>query len=115
MQSSSPSYLLMASLDGARAHAQQAGVWEQPLAAGHAIRKGLRHLPELQLLSAEGPGDLRLFASLSRRRQHTVLHGKQDYSSGQLCVMHSYCAQLCVMHSNCLLLALNLGVSSLLC
>lgn len=60
VQSSSPSYLLMASLDGARAHAQQAGVWKQPLAASHAIREGLRCLPDLPLLSAD-TGDV-LFA-----------------------------------------------------
>lgn len=56
MQTSSPSYLLMASLDGARAHAQQQGIWEEPLAASHAIREGLLQLPSLQLLSAHQVG-----------------------------------------------------------
>ena len=56
LQSSSPSYLLMASLDGARAHAQQEGVWEEPLRAGRAISAALQELPGLDVLSYKHVG-----------------------------------------------------------
>ncbi|KAL3155894.1 hypothetical protein ABBQ32_012894 [Trebouxia sp. C0010 RCD-2024] len=56
LQSSSPSYLLMASLDGARAHAQQQGVWEEPLRAGRAISSALQELPGLEVLSQDHVG-----------------------------------------------------------
>lgn len=56
VQSSSPSYLLMASLDGARAHAQQEGVWEEPLRAGQAISVALQELPGLEVLSQKHVG-----------------------------------------------------------
>ncbi|KAL3145890.1 hypothetical protein ABBQ38_015259 [Trebouxia sp. C0009 RCD-2024] len=56
LQSSSPSYLLMASLDGARAHAQQQGVWEEPLRAGRAISSALQELPGLDMLSQNHVG-----------------------------------------------------------
>ena len=41
LQSSSPSYLLMASLDAARAQAQLPGAWEGPLQAARQIRSAL--------------------------------------------------------------------------
>jgi hypothetical protein len=42
LQSSSPSYLLMASLDAATAYATQAGVWDEPLAAAQVRALALR-------------------------------------------------------------------------
>ena len=50
LQSCSPSYLLMASLDGARAYAQQHD-WQQPIQASQLIVRELQQLPGLQLLS----------------------------------------------------------------
>ena len=41
LQSSSPSYLLLASLDAARLHAQDPAVWAEPLAAAAVARTGL--------------------------------------------------------------------------
>ncbi|KAL0037016.1 hypothetical protein WJX77_009443 [Trebouxia sp. C0004] len=52
LQSSSPSYLLMASLDGARAHAQQQGIWEEPLRAGQFSTAKLQELDGLQVVSS---------------------------------------------------------------
>ncbi|KAA6423748.1 MAG: hypothetical protein FRX49_06319, partial [Trebouxia sp. A1-2] len=52
LQSSSPSYLLMASLDGARAHAQQPGIWEEPLRAGQLSTAKLQELMRLQVVSS---------------------------------------------------------------
>ena len=46
LQSSSPSYLLMASLDAARAQAQQPGAWEGPLQAARQIRTAMCALSE---------------------------------------------------------------------
>ena len=56
VQSSSPSYLLMASMDGARAHAQQEGVWKEPLRAGQAISAALQELPGLEVFSHKHVG-----------------------------------------------------------
>ncbi|KAK9833408.1 hypothetical protein WJX81_002549 [Elliptochloris bilobata] len=60
LQTSSPSYLLMASLDAARAAAQQPGAWDAPLHAARLARAGLRALPGLTLLedfaAAGSPG-----------------------------------------------------------
>ena len=53
LQSSSPSYLLMASLDAARAQAADPGAHEESLAAAAHARQELARLPGLQLLSAE--------------------------------------------------------------
>lgn len=50
LQTSSPSYLLMASLDAARAAAQAPGAWDAPLEAARLTRAGLRALPRLLLL-----------------------------------------------------------------
>lgn len=46
----------MASLEGARAHAQQEGIWEEPLTAGRAISKALQELPGLQILADKHVG-----------------------------------------------------------
>ena len=56
LQSSSPSYLLMASLDAARAHAFAAGAWARPLAVADAARAGLRRVPGIALLGDDGGG-----------------------------------------------------------
>lgn len=56
LQSSSPSYLFMASLDAARAHAQQEGIWEEPFRAGTAISAALQELPGLEVLSHKHVG-----------------------------------------------------------
>ena len=53
LQSSSPSYLLMASLDAARAQAADPRAHEESLAAAQYARQELAKLPGLQLLSAE--------------------------------------------------------------
>jgi hypothetical protein len=45
----------MASLDAARAAAQRAGAWREPLAAARAVRAGLRALPGLALLEDCAP------------------------------------------------------------
>lgn len=45
IQSSSPSYLLLASLDAARAHAQLHDTFHEPLEAAAAARQLLRKLP----------------------------------------------------------------------
>ncbi|KAF8056842.1 speA [Scenedesmus sp. PABB004] len=52
LQTSSPSYLLLASLDAARAHAARPGAWDAPLAVAAAARAGLARLPGLALLQA---------------------------------------------------------------
>ena len=57
LQSSSPSYLLMASLDGARALAQQQGIWEEPLRAAQLIVAQLQELPGLQVMSESIVGE----------------------------------------------------------
>lgn len=46
----------MASLDAARAHAQQEGIWEEPLRAGTAISAALQELPGLEVLSHKHVG-----------------------------------------------------------
>eukprot|EP00891_Asterochloris_glomerata_P003714 jgi/Astpho2/3714/fgenesh1_pg.00060_%23_31_t len=52
-RSSSPSYLLMASLDAARAQAQQPGAWEGPLQAARQIRTAMcAHSEHLTILSS---------------------------------------------------------------
>jgi arginine/lysine/ornithine decarboxylase len=56
LQTSSPSYLLLASLDAARRHAQEPGVWAAPCAAAAAARAGLAQLPGLRLLQGGGCG-----------------------------------------------------------
>ncbi|KAF6251248.1 pyridoxal phosphate-dependent transferase [Scenedesmus sp. NREL 46B-D3] len=50
LQTSSPSYLLLASLDAARRHAAAPGAWRLPLAAAAAARAGLQAIPSLLLL-----------------------------------------------------------------
>ena len=50
VKSSSPSYLLLASLDSARAHAQLPDTFREPLEAAAAARKLLRQLPGSGLL-----------------------------------------------------------------
>lgn len=55
----------MASLDGARAHAQQQGIWEEPLRAGQLITNALQELPGLHILSSESVG-------MSNNYQHIV-------------------------------------------
>ena len=57
LQSSSPSYLLMASLDGARAHAQQQGIWEEPLRAGQLSIAKLQEHNGLQVVSSAYVGE----------------------------------------------------------
>ena len=49
-QSSSPSYLLLASLDGARAAAAAPSAFDAPLAAADLARSAVRKLPRLQVL-----------------------------------------------------------------
>ena len=46
----------MASLDAARALAQQEGIWEEPLRAGTAISAALQELPGLEVLSHKHVG-----------------------------------------------------------
>ncbi|PRW59023.1 arginine decarboxylase [Chlorella sorokiniana] len=53
LQSSSPSYLLMVSLDAARAQAADPQAHEESLAAAEYARRELSKLPGLQLLSVE--------------------------------------------------------------
>lgn len=53
LQSSSPSYLLMSSLDAARAQAADPGAHVESLAAAQHARQELAQLPGLQLLSAD--------------------------------------------------------------
>jgi arginine/lysine/ornithine decarboxylase len=50
LQTSSPSYLLLASLDAARRHAAAPGTWDTPLAAAAAARAGLCAIKGLTLL-----------------------------------------------------------------
>jgi arginine/lysine/ornithine decarboxylase len=49
-QTSSPSYLLMSSLDAARAHAQLPGTFSEPLQAAALANARLRDLPGIALL-----------------------------------------------------------------
>ncbi|KAK9841621.1 hypothetical protein WJX74_008865 [Apatococcus lobatus] len=51
LQSSSPSYLLMASLDAARATAAAPGAFDEALAASHHLHSHLPNIPGLQILS----------------------------------------------------------------
>lgn len=50
LQTSSPSYILLASLDAARRHAAAPDTWATPLAVAAAARAGLTALPGLSLL-----------------------------------------------------------------
>ncbi len=50
MQSSSPSYLLLASLDAARAHAQLPGTFQEPVQAAELAKKLLSGLSGITLL-----------------------------------------------------------------
>ena len=50
LQSSSPSYILMASLDAARAQAQIPGSFQEALDAAARAREALSTMPGLQLL-----------------------------------------------------------------
>lgn len=50
MQSSSPSFLLLASLDAARAHAQLPGTFQEPIQAAAAAKQLLSRLPGMALL-----------------------------------------------------------------
>jgi arginine/lysine/ornithine decarboxylase len=56
LQTSSPSYLLLASLDAARRHAAAPGTWDTPLAAAAAARARLQATPGLTLLQAGSCG-----------------------------------------------------------
>lgn len=53
LQSSSPSYLLMASLDAARQQAASPGVFSEPLAAAELARRSLQSIPGVRILSQE--------------------------------------------------------------
>ncbi len=72
MQSSSPSYLLMASLDGARAHAQQQGIWKEPLRAGQLGTAKLQELNGLQVVSSAYVGEC-CYCQLCSQQLHTQL------------------------------------------
>jgi arginine/lysine/ornithine decarboxylase len=50
LQTSSPSYILLASLDAARRHAAAPDTWDTPLAVAAAAKAGLAALPGLSLL-----------------------------------------------------------------
>ena len=50
MQTSSPSYLLMSSLDAARHQAVQPSTWTEPVQAAMCICEGLCNLPGITLL-----------------------------------------------------------------
>ena len=50
MQTSSPSYLLMSSLDAARHQAMQPSTWTEPIQAAMRICEGLCNLPGITLL-----------------------------------------------------------------
>ena len=52
MQTSSPSYLLMASLDAARHQAVQQSTWVEPVQAAERIRDGLAKLPGISVLNS---------------------------------------------------------------
>ncbi len=66
LQTSSPSYLLMTSLDAARAHAQLPGTFQEPMEAAALARQRLRQLPGISLLhDSLTPG-----TSLHVTRQH---------------------------------------------
>jgi arginine decarboxylase len=52
-QTSSPSYLLLASLDAARAEAQRSVTFEEPLAAARAARAALVKMPGVSVLSPD--------------------------------------------------------------
>ncbi|WIA21198.1 hypothetical protein OEZ85_000446 [Tetradesmus obliquus] len=56
LQTSSPSYLLLASLDAARRHAATPGTWDTPLAVAAAARAGLAAIPGLLLLQGGSCG-----------------------------------------------------------
>lgn len=56
LQTSSPSYILLASLDAARRHAFTPGVWHTPVAAAAAARVQLADIPGLGLLQDGGCG-----------------------------------------------------------
>lgn len=56
LQSSSPSYVLLSSLDAARALAQQPGSHDAAVAAAAALRCGLDEIPNLAVLGAAGAG-----------------------------------------------------------
>lgn len=56
LQTSSPSYLLMASLDAARAQASNPAAFEECLAAAALARRRLAQLPGVRLLSVEHVG-----------------------------------------------------------
>jgi arginine/lysine/ornithine decarboxylase len=77
LQTSSPSYLLLASLDAARRHAAAPGTWDAPLAAAAAARAGLQTIKGLTLLqhgscgsegSVAGWDPLRLVVNVSGLR-----------------------------------------------
>lgn len=52
LQTSSPSYLLLASLDAATAHAQHPEAFDVPLATAWAARAGISHIQGLTLVDA---------------------------------------------------------------
>jgi arginine/lysine/ornithine decarboxylase len=56
LQTSSPSYILLSSLDAARRHAFTPGVWRTPAAAAAAARAQLADTPGLSLLQDGGCG-----------------------------------------------------------
>eukprot|EP00775_Hariotina_reticulata_P011658 gene11658-11801_t len=56
LQTSSPSYLLLASLDAARQQATFSGSWQQPLAAAEAARAAVSTLQGVALMQQGGSG-----------------------------------------------------------
>lgn len=66
MQSSSPSYILMSSLDAARAQAADPAAFSEPLAAAALARRRLQQLPGVAVLSEE----------------HVLLPQQQCYEAG---------------------------------
>ena len=81
-QSSSPSYLLLASLDAARAHAQDESMFSTPLAAAQAIRAELRLLEKVTLLDFHVTGD----HSLTKFR-----HSQSEGFRTIMCMTHKAC------------------------
>ncbi|GIL83845.1 hypothetical protein Vretimale_10865 [Volvox reticuliferus] len=56
LQSSSPSYILMASLDAARAQAAAGGTFDEPFAAAQAIREAVSQCQRIRLLDERTAG-----------------------------------------------------------
>lgn len=77
LQSSSPSYLLMASLDQGIAAAAAPGAWAEPLAAAAAAAAAVASTPGWHLLSRDAAEKGRLFDPLRLTLRHAALTGRR--------------------------------------